>query len=171
MAARSRAEYEEYILKGDSSVRNLFEDHYDADVSLTPNSESSQYKRVLMDRVIEEMKRITAARSVPLMLIIIPSAFDVVDNYAVSANAQKYPEYRRSELTDVVEGIARKQQLPYVNLFKPFREHGAAPLYYVVDNDHWNAAGQLLAADLVADYIKHQHLLEAKMDTPAESPQ
>jgi lysophospholipase L1-like esterase len=157
----SREEYEEYIVKGDNSVRNLFEDHYDADVSLTPDSESSQYKRILMDRVIEKIQQITAARSVPLMLVIIPSPFDVVDHYVVSVDAAKYPGYRRSELTDIIEGIARKHQLPYVNLFAPFREHGAGSLYYVVDNDHWNPEGQQLAASLVGDYITQQHLLYA----------
>ena len=167
----SRAEYEEYIIKGDNSVRNLLEDHYDADVSLTPNSESSQYKRILMDRVIEKLKTITAARSVPLMLMIIPSPFDVVDKYTVSVDTRKYPEYRRSELTDIVEEIAQKHQLPYVNLFRPFREHGAGSLYYVVDNDHWNPAAQQLAASLVAEYIKQQHLLDANAGTPARTRQ
>lgn len=156
----SRAEYEEYIVKGNNSVRNLFEDHYDADVSLTPNSESSKYKRILMDRVIGKMRQITAARSIPLMLVIIPSPFDVVDHYIVSVDTRIYPEYRRSELSDIIEGIARKYQLPYVNLFSPFKEHGAGSLYYVVDNDHWNTEGQQLAARLVADYIEQQHLLD-----------
>src|SRR5208337_1600453 len=156
----SREEYEDYIIKRDNSVRNLLEDHYDADVSLTPKSDSSRYKRILMDRVIEKMQRITAARSVPLMLVIIPAAIDVVDDYTVAADTSKYPEYRRSELTDVVEAIARQHQLPNVNLFKSFREHGASSLYFVVDNDHWNAAGQQFAAGLIADYIKQQHLLD-----------
>ena len=77
-------------------MRNLFEDHYDADVSLTPNSESSQYKRMLMARVIEKLKQVTAARSIPLMLMIIPSPFDVVDNYTISVDPHKYPDYRQS---------------------------------------------------------------------------
>lgn len=157
----SVAEYKEFIVDGNNSVSNLFEDHYDADISLTPNSESSQYKRMLMDRVIEKMKRTAAARGVPLMLLIIPAPFDVVDNYTVTVDARKYPEYRRSELSDVVEGIARKQQLPYVNLFRPFREHGADSLYYVFDNDHWKPEAQQLAAGVVADYITQQHLLDA----------
>jgi len=161
----SQSEYEEYIINGNNSVRNLFGDHYDADVSLTPNSESSRYKRILMDRVIERMKKITAARSVPLMLMIIPAALDVVDNYVPSVNTRQYPEYRRSELTDTVEEIARKYHLPYVNLFGVFREHGASALYYVVDNDHWNAEGQQLAAGVVAEYIKRQHLLGASLGT------
>src|SRR5208282_1523873 len=118
-------------------------------------------KRLLMDRVIDKMKKVTVARSIPLMLVIIPSPVDVVDNYSVTVDTRKYPEYRRSELTDVVEGIAVKYQLPYVNLFKPFREHGAASLYYVVDNDHWNSQGQQLAAHLVAEYITQHHLLAA----------
>jgi len=152
------AEYKEYVISRNNSVWDLVDGHYDGDVSLIPSSESSQYKRVLMDRVIERMKQITEARSIPLMLMIIPSPFDVVDNYVASAATTKYPEYRRSELTDIGEEIARKHQLPCVNLFGPFREHGAASLYYVVDNDHWNAEGQQLAAGLVAEYIVHQHL-------------
>ena len=164
----SVAEYKEYVIDGNNRVSNLFEDHYDADVSLTPKSESSQYKRILMDRVIEKMKRTAAARGVPLMLLIIPAPFDVVDNYTVTVDARKYPEYRQSELSDVVEGIARRQQLPYVNLFRPFREHGADSLYYVFDNDHWKPEAQELAASLVADYITQQHLLAANGRLPGK---
>lgn len=159
--SQSQAEYEEYVTHGDNNVRNLFEDHYDADVSLTPRSESSQYKRILMDRVIEKLKQITAARSIPLLLVIIPAAVDVVDNYTVSVDTAKYPEYRRSELTDIVEQSARRHEIPYVNLFGPFREHGASSLYYVTDNDHWNSQGQQLAASLVAGYIRDERLLDA----------
>jgi|SRR5580700_3306099 hypothetical protein len=155
----SQSEYKDYVIDGNNSVKNLLHDHYDADVSLTPNSDSAQYKRTLMDRVIEKMKRVADAHSVPLMLVIVPAPFDIVDNYAVTVDTKKYPEYRRSELSDIVEGIAQKYDIPYVNLYKPFREHGAASLYFVVDNDHWNAAGEQLAADLVADYIK-QHRFE-----------
>jgi hypothetical protein len=86
----------------------------------------------------------------------------VVDNYGVAVDTRVYPEYRRSQLTGAVEEIARKQQLPYVNLFNPFREHGAGSLYYVVDNDHWRPEGQQLAATLVAEYIRHMGLLEGR---------
>jgi len=153
----SQAEYKDYVIDGNNSVKNLLHDLYDADVSLTPNSDSSQYKRTLMDRVIEKMKRVADAHSVPLMLVIVPAPFDIVDNYAVTVDTKKYPEYRRSELSDIVEGIAQKYDISYVNLYKPFRERGAASLYFVVDNDHWNAAGEQLAADLIADYIKQHH--------------
>jgi len=162
---QSQTEYKEYIVNGDNNVWNLFNAHYDADVSLTPGSESSQYKRILMDRVIGKMKQITSARSIPLMLVIIPSPIDAVDDYGFPVDLQKYPDYRRSELTDIIESIARKYELPYVNLFKPFRDHGARPLYYVVDNDHWNPAGQSFAAEVVANYIKQRHLLGGTIGT------
>lgn len=160
----SQEAYQDYVINGDNSVRNLLSEHYDADVSLTPHSASSQYKRILMDRVIERMQQIASSRAVPFLLLIIPSPIDIVDNYAVTVNPQKYPEYRRSGLSDVVEDIAQRHQIPYVNLYKPFRDHGASSLYFVVDNDHWNAAGQRLAAELAAAYIQQRHLL----DTPAK---
>jgi len=156
-----RREYEEYVNQGDNRVWNLFMDHYDADVSLTPSGESSKYKQALMDRVIERMASIAAKRSIPIMFLVIPDAIDVVDDYEPRVDTNKYPEYRRSRLTDIVEAIARKQQLPYLNLFLPFQERGAAALYYAGDNNHWNARGQELAARLVAEYILRHHLLEA----------
>lgn len=162
----SQEEYQDYIINGNNNVRNLLKDHYDADVSLTPQSASSQFKRMLMDRVIERMHQVASSQSVPFMLLVIPSPFDVVDNYAVTVNAQKYPDYRRSELSDVIEDIARRHQIPYVNLYQPFREHGASSLYFVVDNDHWNAAGQRLAAELVARYIKQRKLLDTATSVP-----
>ena len=158
---QSQEAYQDYVINGDNSVRNLLGEHYDADVSLTPQSPSSQYKRILMDRVIERMQQVASSRSVPFLLLIIPSPVDVVDNYAVTVDTQKYPEYRRPELSDIVEEIAQRHQIPYVNLYKPFREHGASSLYFVVDNDHWNAAGQRLAAELVARYVQQRHLLDA----------
>jgi hypothetical protein len=164
---KCRAEYEEYIIHGDNVVRNLVDGHYDADISLAPNSESAQYKRILMNQVIERLKRIAAEHSVPLMLVIIPSPVDVVDNCGISIDRHKYPAYRRSQLTDVIEEIAREQNLPYVNLFNPFREHGASSLYYVVDNDHWRPEGQQLAASLVAGYITQMGLMNARDGAPS----
>jgi hypothetical protein len=157
---KSQEEYEDYIIHGNNQVWNLLDDHYDADVSLTPRSASSRYKRILMDRVVEKMQRVASSRSVPFMLLIIPAPFDIVDHYSETPDTQKYPEYRRSELSDIVEDIAQRHQIPYVNFYKPFREHGAASLYFGGENDHWNAAGELLASELVADYIKQHHLLD-----------
>ena len=47
----SRTEYEEYVVLGNTEVTNLLNDHYDADVSLTPRADSARYKTELMGKI------------------------------------------------------------------------------------------------------------------------
>jgi hypothetical protein len=51
------------------------------------------------------------------------------------------------------ERIATRHHLSDVNLFEPFRRHHPEKLYQSEGDDHWNAAGQQLAAALMADYV------------------
>jgi hypothetical protein len=51
----SAFEYEEYVLKKRNTVVNLFNDHYDADVSLRAESESARYKVDLMGQVVQRI--------------------------------------------------------------------------------------------------------------------
>jgi hypothetical protein len=64
-----------------------------------------------------------------------------------------FPQYEPSRLSAEAAAAARRQGLPVVDLFGPFREAGADGLYYRHGNDHWNAAGQDLAAQLVAERV------------------
>jgi hypothetical protein len=151
-------------------VTNLFRDHYDADVSALPRSESASYKRRLMAEVLAAAGRVVATRSVPvagsvlttrsvpLMLLAIPAASDVSDAHPHRVDGSRFPEYRPETLTDGIEEIAGELGLPVVNLFGPFRERRGAALYYPIDG-HWNAAAQALAAQLVADRIVAEALL------------
>jgi hypothetical protein len=64
-----------------------------------------------------------------------------------------YPEYDRRRLSREAAGAAQRAGLPVLDLFDPFRQAGADRLYYRHGDDHWNAAGQDLAARLVAERI------------------
>lgn len=152
-------EYRNDILEHDDVVHNLFGDGYDADVSLTPNSESSRYKIALMERVMERIQSIAQSRSVPLIFLIIPTPIDVEDKWWISVDPAVFPEYRRSGLTDNLDRIAKEHQFLYFNLFEPFRTHRADKLYFSRGDDHWNATGERLAAALLSDYIERNHLL------------
>jgi len=154
-----RKEYQENILQHDDMVHNLLSDTYDADVSLTPNSESARYKIALMERVMERIQRIAASRSVPLIFLIIPAAIDVEDKRVVSVDPSAFPEYQRSRLTDNLERIAREHQFSYLNLYEPFRARRGDHMYFRGADDHWNATGEKFAADLLTDYIERNHLL------------
>ena len=150
-------EYEE-SLRPAVVVTNLFRDHYDADVSAAPRSNSAAYKRDLMAAVLAEMGRVARARSVPLLLVAVPAASDVSEADPHRVDASRFPEYRPQALTDALAERARACGLPIVNLFDPFRSRRDATLYHPIDG-HWNTDAQALAADLVADRIDAEGLL------------
>jgi lysophospholipase L1-like esterase len=157
--AMRRAEYGNFIENGDLRVTNLLEDGYDADVSLEPRSPSATYRRQLMGRVIEQLRDIASRNNVPLLLLLIPAPFDVVDDYELKPDVAKHPDYQPGGLTDALEAAAREAGVPHLNLFKPFQQAGASALYFRGGNDHWNSAGQELAARLAADFLRERQLL------------
>jgi lysophospholipase L1-like esterase len=148
-----REDYEDYVRRG-TVVTNLLEDFYDADVSLTPRSRSARLKAELMDRIVLRLKMTAEAARVPLLILIVPSAHDAVPNYDYGrVDRVKFPEYRPEGMTDLLQGMARRHAIPFVNFFGPFMERGAGDLYFRGGEDHWNDRGQEVAASLVADEI------------------
>jgi hypothetical protein len=161
--ARSRREYQETVVEGNREVWELLAGHYDADVSLEPESESARYKVALMDAVLQRIQRIARENGVPLVLLIIPSPVDAIEDYELgTVDVNAHPAYRPETLTDRVEAIAVRHQIPSVNLFAPFRERGASALYFRGNDNHWNDAGQDFAAALTANFVLSQGLLAPK---------
>jgi hypothetical protein len=161
--AQAVSEYRQYVIEGDNVVHELYRDPYNADVSLTPESESARYKIAMMRRIIERMHHVAASQHVPLLFVLIPSPIDVTDMHETGEiDTMRYPAYRRSALTDTLELICNRNQLPVVNLFGPFWKQRARDLYLNGGDDHWNARGQDFAAELVGNYVTTQSLLRAK---------
>jgi hypothetical protein len=152
------AEYEEYVLRGDSVVRNLLDDEYDADVSLTPDSDSARYRVLLMERVIERIRTTIQHDNAKLLLLIIPEWCDLSESCDVSAARRRYPGYRPGRLTDAIDVIATRDQIAHLNLFDAFRRQSVDALYNHADR-HWSSTGQHLAAHLTADLIVRTGLL------------
>lgn len=152
--AQCRQEYENDRVEHDPQVHNLFADAYDIDISTEARSASATYKTALMERVIERVAAIAAMRSVPILFLIIPSPIDALDHWDVSMDPARFSGYDRARLTGTLEKIMRSHGFHYLNLFQPFRAHQSEGLYYHGLDDHWNAAGQRLAAALTAGQIK-----------------
>ena len=161
--AHRKAEYQEFVVRGDNVVRNLLADEYDADVSLEPDSPSARYRVRLMDRVIERIQETTRRAGVRLLFLVIPERSDVTGGGQAEAR-RRYPGYRPTGLTDALATIARQRGVTCLNLFDSFRQNGAAGLYHPFD-EHWNERGQQLAARLTAD------LLRAGLPEPRAGPE
>jgi hypothetical protein len=135
-------------------------DYYDADIALEPDSPSAHYKTALMEKVLVKLSDTAAHARTGLVLIILPSPVDACDHYDLPVNADHYPQYDRARLSGLVEDMAVRNGIPYLNLWYAFRATDANRLYFHGGDDHWNDAGQAEAALLLADLIKRRQLLQ-----------
>jgi hypothetical protein len=148
-------EYRHHVRMGRREVDALFGDPYNAQVALEPDGEPARYKKELMAGVLGRIAGQARRAGVPLLLVVIPSPIDVCDRHDLgTVDARRYPGYRRDGLTDAVAAITGDLGVPCVDLFAPFRGPGAEDLFLRGHDDHWNDAGQALAARVVAGVIE-----------------
>ena len=154
------AEYASY--RHDAVVTEPSVDRYNADTSLMPNGEPARYRLRLMEAVLRRAAELAKARSVPFMLLFIPHPVDVLDKFeGARVDTARFPDYRRTNLTDGLESIAVRNGIDFVNLFDPYRARQNAGLYFRGGDDHWTSAGQKLAAELTAKHILERGTLAA----------
>jgi hypothetical protein len=155
-----RMEYEEFVLLKDNEVKNLFNDSYDADISLDTDTDAALYKKRLMEQVVLRIKQTLDARRIPLVLLVIPCSVDVCPSYEVSVDKKIFKRYDPAALTNAVQEIAVKHGIEYLNLYDPFRTNDPCSLHLKYPDGHWNERGQGLAAALMSKLIVSDKLLE-----------
>jgi len=143
-----RREYEER-LRHPRRVQPLQSDHYDADLALDPSSASAAYKRSLLRPLLLRLRQAAAALHVPLLLLIVPHPTDACRGCPQQVDAARFPDYRRSTLTDLWATAARDEGLAFEDLFPSFWDEGRGAFYFAGDG-HWNVEGQERAARLAA---------------------
>jgi hypothetical protein len=144
---------------GELEVTNIFGDGYDADIACDPDGRSARDKRRLMAGVLGRIRDTTRAAGVPLLFVVIPSPIDACDAHPAGAvDPADHPRYDRRALTRALADDAARLSVPCVDLFDAFRAAGAEDLYFRGD-DHWNDAGQALAARLTAERIAAEGFL------------
>jgi hypothetical protein len=146
-------EYQEFVVEGDDEVIELAWDSYDADVSLEPEADSSRYKVGLMKAVLARMQRLADERGILFVLLPIPHPIDVGGHPTGEVDRAAHPDYRPRGLVSLLEGIAGELGIPVVDLYTPFSVEGSQMLYFTGGDDHWNAKGQDLGAEIVADFL------------------
>ena len=154
----------EYSVYKESQPREFshFADHYDIDVAVDPDAESSKTKIGLMEAVLRRSKIISASKGVEFLVVIQPSLLDLTRHDTVlnyEYLQKKSSKYRRTNLTDAVENICLRNNIHFVNLFDVFMRSNPDTLFSL-DKDHWDDQGQDIAAKETASFITSQKLLE-----------
>lgn len=132
-----------------------FKDFYDLDVATRPESASAQSKITLMEKVLEAANRYCTERKVKLIIVVQPSVHDLTQrphDFGYQDLAQRYKNYHPTNLTAPLKRICEKHQLVCVHLIDSYQKNDPLTLYR--QDDHWNAAGQRLAAEETAKVIE-----------------
>lgn len=169
---RHQLEYGNSQIDLDPVVRNLFDDLYDADLSLLPHSDSARRKRLLMRIVLTEIKAIAEKARLPLLVVVVPSPIDVIeDHFGLQARWNRFPEYDRRALSQAASKPAQAMGLPVLDLFASMHEAAdPASLFFKAGNDHWNSKGQALAANMTAKRLKELGWLQQEGRTAMGVP-
>ncbi len=146
-------EFEVYR-EGKPRAYSHFGDSYDLDVAARPDSESARAKRALMAEILKAAQTLLRSRGIKLVILIQPSSRDLTENLPFNhVQLSAMPGYSPSNLSSAVEAICASLNLGCINLFDHFADNDPETLYFQEDDDHWNDAGQALAARITADYI------------------
>lgn len=156
----ARREYESVVVRRDDIVTNTHIDYYSADVSLTPDSASARYKVALMKAVLQRIATVAKEHAVPLAFLFIPHPMDLAEGYDAwkPVDRARFPAYGGRNQTAPLETAAISLGVPYVSLYEPFRAKGPQAYYLRGGDDHWNSAGQRVAAEALAELIQQRGL-------------
>lgn len=159
LLAEAEREYKSFVLDHSDVVTNTHVDYYSADVSLAPASASARYKVALMQAVLRRIRDAAARSGVPLAFLFIPHPADVSEsNDWGMSDRRRFPGYDGRNQIAPLEAAAESLGVPFLSLYDLYRAHGAGALYLHGGDDHWNAAGQRLAATAMAELLVRQGL-------------
>lgn len=153
-AEREYAVYDE----GGPRTHSHFADHYDIDIALFPAGRAAREKSLLMEQILERARATAAKQDVEFVVLIQPSSRDLTQNLDVNyIHLERFSAYREDRLSSIVDDICSRHGIHRINLYPVFQSSDPPSLFFV-DNDHWNDAGQALAARHAAEYIQAEFL-------------
>lgn len=154
LLAEAEREFRDFVIDRNNVITNTHIDYYSADVSLIPDSESARYKVALMRAMLGKIHDVARRNSTPLVFMFIPHPADVSDgNDWGMSDRSRFPQYDGRNQTAPLEGAAKYLGVPYLNLYETYRPLAVQELYLRGGDDHWNAAGQKLAAHTMAEFL------------------
>lgn len=141
-------------LENDDNILHLKTGDIDFDLDksqlLTQLNEPSSQQIGLVRTALNEMKRTGNARSIKIVVFIIPTKEMVYQSFIPDPKLKAGVDPRYVS----VLGILKDLEITYIDLSPIFREaasHGEG-LYFKTDG-HWNAKGHLLAAKTIRDFL------------------
>ncbi|WP_287244207.1 hypothetical protein [Okeania sp. SIO1H5] len=106
---------------------------------------------------ISEMQALLESRNIQFVVAIYPDEYQVNDELLNDIFAEYDDLKRESYNTTCQQEILRKyleaNSIPYIDMLDRFRREQKNRPLYLLREPHWNSAGNLLAADILFDYL------------------
>lgn len=110
-------------------------------------------------RSITEMNDLLKARNVKFMVAIYPDSFQVSPaefDTLVTRFGLKREDYDLNRAQDLLKTFLTSKQIPYVDLWERFKAEEQKRDLYLLNDPHWNKAGNELAAEILFQYLTTQ---------------
>jgi len=130
---------------------------------------ADQYQRMwddawtTMDKTVAEIKSLAEDHGARLAMVTVPSKLEVESEY-LKLVKKTYPgmTFDPDRAEQHLMQMGTSHEIPTLGLVKAFREtyeSSGIPLFYSIDDSHWNVAGHYLAAQRVAQWLCNQTLV------------
>jgi hypothetical protein len=119
--------------------------------------------------VLEEMDRSVREAGAELLVFLIPDEFQVDDELSgrlLETNNTDPSEFARNRPQIGLVKVLEEAGVHHLDGLRVFRSRGRDVDLYLPRNTHWNAAGNRLAAKMMADYIQIEGLLPVPENEP-----
>ena len=110
-------------------------------------------------RSITEMGDLLKARNIKFMVAIYPDVMQVSEtqfNALVTHRGLNREDYDLNLAQDRLKTFLESKQIPYVDLLEGFRTEAQKRDLYLLNDPHWNKAGNELAAQILFQYLTRQ---------------
>lgn len=160
LVEQAEREYRDFVINGNDVVTNTHIDYYSANINLTPFSDSARFQTDLMRQILTKIASLANANDASLIFLFIPHPYDVAEDYDDwGFDHSRYPDYDSRNQIRILEDAAQNLNVPFLSLYDVYQSADANQLYFHGGDDHWNAAGQSLAAELMSDSIRNLGVL------------
>jgi hypothetical protein len=108
----------------------------------------------MAQRSFQEAKRLASDRGAQFLFVYVPIKFSVYRDFCEFPANGYGKQWQGNDLPAMLESWCRAQDIAYLNLIEPLKEHAArGELVYFPDDGHWNALGHAVVATIIADFI------------------
>lgn len=158
---RSQDEYQVYT-NNEPRKYSSFDDQYDIDIALYPTQRSSQTKKLLLSKILENTLALADSKNVKFLVVIQPSVIDLTknDEYLNYEQLSHYPDYLPQNLTNPIVNSCNLNDITCINLYEIFSKYNPEFMYFSAGDNHWSDFGQYVTAKETAKLILEKEMLK-----------